>query len=68
MLTLDKEIQQIAEDAADKDIEKGAIVIMKVGTGDIVASVSRPTYSPNNIADYINDEDSPLLNLSLIHI
>lgn len=62
MLTLDKEIQQIAEDAADKYIEKGAIVIMKVGTGDIVASVSRPTYSPNNIADYINDEDSPLLN------
>lgn len=61
--TIDKDIQEIAETAASK-IKKGAVVVMDVKTGEIRASVSVPSFSPNNIAECLNDTDSPLVNRS----
>lgn len=64
-LTLDYKIQKIAEQAADKYIPSGAIVIMDIQNFDIKAMVSRPDYNQNNIGDYIQDKNSPLLNKTL---
>lgn len=61
--TLDKDIQNICENLADKYIKMGAVVVMDVNSGEILASVSRPNFSPNDLYSAICDtENSPLLN------
>ena len=64
-LTLDYKIQKIAEQAADKYISSGAIVILDTQSFDIKAMVSRPDYNQNDIQSHINDNGSPLLNKAL---
>ncbi len=61
VLTIDRDIQEIAE-AAAKNVESGAIIIMDPYTGDILASVSAPAYNPNNPADAMNDNRTPFFN------
>ncbi len=51
VISIDKEIQQIAEDAA-KSIPKGSVVVMDTETSQVLASVSRGD-------DYINRSISP---------
>lgn len=62
VLTIDKRLQEIAELAAERYIRKGAILISEVPTCKIRACVSMPDFSPENIADVLNDKDSPLIN------
>lgn len=64
-LTIDAEIQKIAEEVAYKGIEKGAVVILEPSTGRILAMVSVPDYQPDHLADYLEDPDAPLLNRAL---
>jgi len=64
-LTLDADIQKLAEDIAAKYIQKGAVVIMEPNSGDILALVSLPTYHPSKVADVLQDKNSPLLNRAL---
>lgn len=61
VLTLDKRIQQITENAA-KNIGKGAVVVMDAQNGDLKSIVSLPTYSPLDVENYLNDVNSPLIN------
>lgn len=61
VLTIDRDIQDIAEQAS-KSMESGAIVIMDPYTGDILASVSAPAYNPNNPADALADSRKPFFN------
>jgi cell division protein FtsI/penicillin-binding protein 2 len=46
VLTLDKQIQLDAQTAADKYLKSGAVIVMDIKTGDILASVSEPEYLP----------------------
>lgn len=62
--TIDSNIQQICEKAAE-GMGKGAIVVTKVDTGDILALASFPDYSVNDLASAITDEDSPMINRAL---
>lgn len=62
--TLDAEIQRICEEAG-KYIEKGAVIVMEVQTGDVLAMASFPTYSPDHLGDALEDENSPLINRCL---
>lgn len=62
VLTIDEKIQNIAEIAAKKHISRGAVVVMDAQNGDIKASVSLPDFSPYNIAEVLDSEDSPLFN------
>lgn len=64
-LTIDKEIQKIAEEAAYAGIQKGAVVILDPSTGRILAMVSVPEYQPSHLADYLEDPNAPLLNRAL---
>lgn len=59
--TLDINIQNIAEDCADS-LESGAIVIAEAKSGKIRGCVSRPNFDINKISDYLNAQNSPLLN------
>lgn len=61
VLTLNADFQRAAQNAM-KDVEKGAVVIMDVNTGDIKASVSMPAYDPNNLSKSLKDPDSPFVN------
>ncbi|MCQ2490851.1 MAG: penicillin-binding protein 2 [Ruminococcus sp.] len=62
--TIDAGIQQICENAGDS-IEKGAIVVTDVESGDILALASFPCFSTENIGAALDDEKSPLINRAL---
>lgn len=62
--TLDSRIQRICENAAG-GIDKGAIVVAEISTGDILALASFPDYSVYNLEEAINDEESPMINRAL---
>lgn len=59
--TIDINIQSIAEEAAN-NLKKGAVIVAEAKSGKIRAGVSRPTFEPDNIREYLNSADSPLLN------
>ena len=65
MLTIDKNVQTVAEKAAEK-IEKGAVIISEAGTGKIRAMVSRPDFDSTNISDYLENDNSPFVNRCLM--
>jgi penicillin-binding protein 2 len=60
VLTLDIEVQRAAENALRKQIGaggRGAVVVMEVRSGDILAMVSLPTFSPSQFAHGISRRD-----------
>lgn len=66
--SLDTEIQKTAYNALEG--KKGAVVVLNPKTGEVVASVSSPTFNPNNLDDVMtaaNSKDNstfPLINRS----
>lgn len=62
--TLDTSIQDICEKAGET-IEKGAIVVSEVGTGEILAMASFPSYNVNQLAKEMHNENSPMINRTL---
>ena len=61
-LTLNSYIQNLAQKAADKYLQAGAVVVMDVKNGDILACVSNPGFNQNDIAGALKGKDSPMLN------
>ncbi len=60
--TIDLEMQTTVERVLRSRTRRGAMVIMDVATGDILAMASNPTYDPNLFAFGIRDADyQPLL-------
>ena len=65
-LTIDADIQTICEAAAEEnDLDKGAVLVLKSDTAEILAAVSVPGYDPENLAASLQDEDAPFLNRTL---
>ena len=62
VLTLDSDIQKIAESSLSSGTEKGAAVVMDIKNGEILASASVPDFDPGKIADYLDAENSPFIN------
>jgi len=63
VLTVDSELSRYAYNAMGN--YRGAVVMMDYRTGEIIASVSKPGFDPNNIEDYMGVEgggESPLVN------
>lgn len=64
-LTIDADIQKIAENAARQYIQKGAVVVTEPSTGRILAMVSLPDFQPDTLAESLENPDSPLVNRAL---
>ena len=62
--TIDINIQTVAEAAAEQ-IECGAVVIADAKTSKIRAMASVPSFDVTNLSDYLNADNSPLLNRAL---
>ncbi len=80
VLTLDSELQKIAEESLAKNIDatrldrgfdcySGAAVAVEISTGDVLAMASLPGYDPKdyskNYNQLLNDSKNPLLNRAL---
>ncbi len=61
-LTIDNAFQRLAESIAKEYIPNGSIVIMESKTGKIKAMASTPVYDANNVVNYLQSENSPLVN------
>ena len=61
-LTLDSEIQRIAQETASSYMERGAVVITEAASGEVLASVSVPLYDQNDVETALTDAASPLLD------
>ena len=63
VLTVDRDIQRIAEDAlARSSITCGAAVVQDCNTGELLACASVPVYDPADLTPSLTDEDLPFLN------
>lgn len=60
--TIDSDIQRIVESVMDAHIKNGAVVVMDVSTGDILAMASRPNYNPKpqKIMDNLSNPEALL--------
>ena len=62
VLTLDKNVQIITQNALEAGCERGAAVVLDVYTGDIVAMASLPVYDQQNLAASLERDDAPFIN------
>ncbi len=80
ILTIDSELQKVAEESLAKNIEatredrgidcfSGAAVAVEIDTGEVLAMASLPNYNPaeysKNYTKLFNDSRNPLLNRAL---
>ena len=64
-LTLDYKVQKCAEDAMDKYIQKGGVVILDAKSFDVLAMASRPNFEQRGIKGQLNDNAGEFLNRSI---
>ena len=65
VLTVDRDIQTVAERVADAAVPTGAIVVMDPYSGEILAMVSRPGFTRDTLGAILEREDAPLVNRAL---
>jgi len=65
VLTLDANIQLVAQRALAAGAERGAAVVMDVATGDILAMASVPYFDQNDIATSLYSPYSPFVNRAM---
>ena len=58
--TLNKKYMRICQDALEDKV--GAAVLLDVETFDVVAMVSSPTFNPNSVEEYLDEQNYPFLN------
>lgn len=62
VLTLDYHIQEIVEEAMERNGITGAVVVEDVNTGDIVAMASKPDFDQNSVESYLESPANELYN------
>ena len=63
-LTLDADLQRACEALAAQRMPRGCILVMDTATGQVLASVSTPTFDPLDVAASIRADDTSLINRS----
>lgn len=67
VLTVDKDIQRITEQALDASgAECAAAVVIDIESGAVRACASRPAFSQSDIAASLDDGNSPLINRAFL--
>lgn len=64
-LTLDYHIQHIVEEIMKNNGVNGAVVVMDIRTGEILAMASHPHFEQDNIKKYINSNGEELINKAI---
>lgn len=64
-LTIDYHIQQICEQVMDKRLPKGAVIVADAKSGDILAMASRPNFSQQDLAQYLNGTNGEMINRTI---
>jgi penicillin-binding protein 2 len=57
VLTLDRRYQEITERVMDEYIHRGAVVVLDITSGDVLAAASRPNFDQNKIEMYLRGKD-----------
>ncbi len=65
VLTINRSTQQAVETIGNEYLPKGAIIVTKANSGDILASASFPNFQPQTVADSIQADDGALTNRAL---
>lgn len=65
-LTIDYHIQKICEQIMDKHLPKGAVIVADAKNGDILAMASRPNFTQDNLATYLNSTNGELINRAIL--
>src|SRR5690606_18052657 len=63
--TLDYHMQEIVEETMDLMVDRGAVVILDILNGDLLAMASRPAFNPSDVGSALNDKAQPLFNRAL---
>lgn len=63
--TLDYHMQEIVEEVMDRMVDRGAVVIVDILNGDLLAIASRPGFNPARIGAALHDPAQPLFNRAL---
>lgn len=61
-LTIDLSIQRLVENVLDREKICGAIVVLEVSSGDILAMASRPMVKLTNLEASLTEAESPFIN------
>lgn len=61
---LDHKLQSFTEEIMDQHLNKGAVVVLDIESGDVLAIASRPDFDQNRISDYLNEGDA-LINRAI---
>jgi penicillin-binding protein 2 len=61
-LTIDYHIQKAVEEVIDESGIQGAVVVLDVDTGGVLAMASRPNYGQGNVEEYLDGQRGELLN------
>lgn len=62
VLTIDRNIQELTQKVAKKFMKKGAVIVTEIPTCKVRACVSVPDFSPLNLEQALQNEDSPFVN------
>ncbi len=62
--TIDLNLQKIVKEESE-GLFKGAVILCDAKTGKIRALVSKPDFDISNLSEYLENEDSPLINRAL---
>jgi penicillin-binding protein 2 len=65
VLTLDRELQLLVQNALAQGCDKGAAVVLDIATGEILALASLPVFDQNDIATSLESTDAPFINRAL---
>jgi len=60
VLTLDRRCQEIVEEEIDREIKRGAVVVIDIPSGDVLALASRPDFDQNEVEKYLAGIDELL--------
>lgn len=62
VLTIDKRIQEVVEQAMNERVKTGAVVVMDVNSKEVLAMASRPTFNPYEVENILEDDGNGSLN------
>jgi penicillin-binding protein 2 len=57
ILTLDRRCQEIVERVMDREIARGAVVVIDIPSGDVLALASRPDFNQNEVEKHLDGID-----------